>query len=102
MQVQAMSIRRKSDEVFRLPSTCFAREWSIVNSGRWLQAGTGRRGRPRSPSRWVKVAGIFIACVRCMPKRVARRRRPVLNCQAWSLSAPHEPASEEVAMERQR
>ena len=63
-------------EVFRLPSTCFAEEnGSIVNSGRWLQWHWKGADAPGSPSPMVKFSPVSsLACVRCMPKRVARRR----------------------------
>ncbi|VTM48798.1 formate dehydrogenase-O, major subunit, selenocysteine-containing [Klebsiella pneumoniae] len=80
-------------EVFRLPSTCFAEEnGSIVNSGRWLQWHWERRGTPRgSPSPMVKFSPVSsLACVRCMPKRVAPAPEPVLN-MTWNYSTPHEP-----------
>jgi formate dehydrogenase major subunit len=86
-------------EVFRLPSTCFAEEnGSIVNSGRWLQWHWKGADAPGIASPMAKSSPVSsYACVRCTPKR-RPAPEPVLN-MTWNYSTPHEPASEEVAME---
>ncbi len=87
-------------EVFRLPSTCFAEEnGSIVNSGRWLQwhwKGADAPGIAVTDGEIL--AGIFTRLRKMYAEEGGPAPEPVLN-MTWNYSTPHEPASEEVAME---
>ena len=87
-------------EVFRLPSTCFAEEnGSIVNSGRWLQwhwKGADAPGIATTDGEIL--AGIFLRLRKMYAEEGGPTPEPVLN-MTWDYSTPHEPASEEVAME---
>ncbi len=87
-------------EVFRLPSTCFAEEnGSIVNSGRWLQwhwKGADAPGIAVTDGEIL--AGIFTRLRKMYAEEGGPTPEPVLN-MTWNYSTPHEPASEEVAME---
>jgi formate dehydrogenase major subunit len=62
-------------------------------------SGTGKARTPRGCAEpMAKSSPVSsYACVRCTPKRAAPAE-PVLN-MTWNYSTPHEPASEEVAME---
>ena len=87
-------------EVFRLPSTCFAEEdGSIANSGRWLQwhwKGADAPGIAVTDGEIL--AGIFTRLRKMYAEEGGPAPEPVLN-MTWNYSTPHEPASEEVAME---
>ncbi len=87
-------------EVFRLPSTCFAEEnGSIVNSGRWLQwhwKGADAPGIALTDGEIL--SGIFLRLRKMYAERGGANPDQVLN-MTWNYAIPHEPSSEEVAME---
>ena len=87
-------------EVFRLPSTCFAEEnGSIVNSGRWLQwhwKGADAPGIALTDGEIL--SGIFLRLRKMYAEQGGANPDQVLN-MTWNYAIPHEPASEEVAME---
>ncbi len=87
-------------EVFRLPSTCFAEEnGSIVNSGRWLQwhwKGADAPGIALTDGEIL--SGIFLRLRKMYAEQGGANPDQVLN-MTWNYAIPHEPKSEEVAME---
>ena len=87
-------------EVFRLPSTCFAEEnGSIVNSGRWLQwhwKGADAPGIALTDGEIL--SGIFLRLRKMYAEQGGANPDQVLN-MTWNYAIPHEPSSEEVAME---
>ena len=87
-------------EVFRLPSTCFAEEnGSIVNSGRWLQwhwKGADAPGIALTDGEML--SGIFLRLRKMYAEQGGANPDQVLN-MTWNYAIPHEPKSEEVAME---
>ena len=87
-------------EVFRLPCTCFAEEnGSIVNSGRWLQwHWKGQDAPGEAVTDGEILAGIFLRLRKMYAEEGGANPEQVLS-MTWNYSTPHEPASEEVAME---
>ena len=87
-------------EVFRLPSTCFAEEdGSIANSGRWLQwhwKGADAPGIALTAGEIL--SGIFLRLRKMYAEQGGANPDQVLN-MTWNYAIPHEPSSEEVAME---
>ncbi len=87
-------------EVFRLPSTCFAEEdGSIANSGRWLQwhwKGADAPGIALTDGEIL--SGIFLRLRKMYAEQGGANPDQVLN-MTWNYAIPHEPKSEEVAME---
>ena len=87
-------------EVFRLPSTCFAEEdGSIANSGRWLQwhwKGADAPGIALTDGEIL--SGIFLRLRKMYAEQGGANPDQVLN-MTWNYAIPHEPSSEEVAME---
>ena len=87
-------------EVFRLPSTCFAEEdGSIANSGRWLQwhwKGADAPGIALTDGEIL--SGIFLRLRKLYAEQGGANPDQVLN-MTWNYAIPHEPKSEEVAME---
>ena len=85
--------------MFRLPSTCFAEEnGSIVNSGRWLQwhwKGADAPGLPTTDGEIL--AGIFLRLRKMYAEQAAGAGTGAEHDLEYAT--PHEPASEEVAME---
>jgi formate dehydrogenase major subunit len=61
-------------EVFRLPSTCFAEERSIVNSGRWLQWHWKARTPRGSLSPMAKSSPVSSRLRKMYAEEAARRR----------------------------
>jgi formate dehydrogenase major subunit len=87
-------------EVIRLPTTCFAEEdGAIVNSGRWLQwhwKGANPPGEAITDAEIM--AGIYLRMKAMYAKDGGAYPDPILNT-TWPYKMPHEPTSEELAME---
>ena len=80
-------------EVFRLPSTCFAEEnGSIVNSGRWKSAVLEGESAISTAIRH------FLRLRKMYAEQGGANPDQVLN-MTWNYAIPHQPSSEEVAME---
>ncbi len=94
-----MSIRRKSRPKCSVCPPPASPRMGLSSTPAAGCSGTGRRGRPGiAVTDGEILAGIFTRLRKMYAEEGGPAPEPVLN-MTWNYSTPHEPASEEVAME---